>query len=183
MGQYFKIINPVKRQYIDASRFNENVKASGVLYGNHSIAVALLVCNFEQVCLSNGKPNHHYGELAGSWFADPIIIAGDDHGRPDMFGIKTSTEENPERNLNRMATEEFENISYRAIAMICEGRSGFAEEIAEEAINSLRPESYLVHYGNVVFSVGCVALEQALAKFFGDDWVSRYKKAWAESPK
>src|SRR5687767_2791103 len=154
MGQYFKIINPVKRQYIDAGRFDENNKASGVLYGNHAIAVALLVCNFEQVCYSDGKPNHHYGEFAGSWFADPIIIAGDDHGKPDMFGIKTSTVENPERNLNSMAKEEFEDISYKAIAMICEGRSGFAEEIAEVAVNMFRPESYLVHLGNVVFYVG-----------------------------
>lgn len=183
MGEYFKIVNPVKRQYIDARRFNENVKASGVLYGNHGVAVALLVCNFEQVGRSDGKPNHRYGELAGSWFADPIIIAGDDHGEPDMFGIKTSTQENPDRNLNRRAEEEFEDISYRAIAMICEGRIGFAEEIAETAVNSVRPESYLVHYGNVVFTVGCVPLKKALAKYFGDDWVARYKKVWAKALK
>lgn len=43
VGQYFKIVNPAKRQYIDPSSFNENPKASGLLYGYHALAVALLV--------------------------------------------------------------------------------------------------------------------------------------------
>jgi hypothetical protein len=44
MSQYFKIVNPVKRQYIDAIRFSENIKASGYMRGYHAVAVALLVC-------------------------------------------------------------------------------------------------------------------------------------------
>jgi hypothetical protein len=182
MGELFKIINPVKKQYIDAQRFSENAKNSGILRGNHAIAVALLVCNVEQV--GDYWKNHKggYGELAGSWYADPIIIAGDDYGQPDMFGIKTSTEENPERNLNWMAKEEFEDISYKAIAMICEGREGFAEELAEEDSKSVYADRLLVHLGNVVFYVGCAPLEKALAKYFGDDWVSRYKTAREKAP-
>jgi hypothetical protein len=30
MGQYFKIVNPAKRQYLEADSFNENIKANSV---------------------------------------------------------------------------------------------------------------------------------------------------------
>jgi hypothetical protein len=121
MGQYFIIVNPVKRQYIDAIRFSENIKASGYMRGYQTLVVALLVCNGVEV-------HHTYGPLAGSWCGDPVIAAGDDHGQADQYGIKTSTDADPTRNLNRMAHEEFEDISYQAIAMLCRGREGFAQE-------------------------------------------------------
>jgi hypothetical protein len=126
MSQYFLIVNPVKRQYIDASRFDERTKASGFMRGYHATAVALLVCQSIEV-------GHRYGPLAGSWYADPIIAAGDDHGQPDQYGFATSTSTNPDRNLYQLARDEFEDISYQAIAMLCLAQDGFAEEIAEKA--------------------------------------------------
>lgn len=181
MGQYFKIVNPAKRQYVDASRFGENVKASGLFYGYHAVAVALLVCNVEQVRNDRGRPVHDFGELAGSWCGDRVIVAGDDHGRPDEFGIKTSTERNPDRNLYWLAKEEFEDISYRAIAMLCRVREAAAAEMARRAAESVA-DGNLVHLGNVVFYVGCEPLALALAEAYGDEWVIRYKKAWPKHP-
>ncbi len=77
-----------------------------------------------------------FGPLAGSWFGDPVIAAGDDYGQPDQYGIQTSIEQNPQRNLNVMATEEFEDITYQALAMLCQGREGFAKEMAYRAKES-----------------------------------------------
>jgi hypothetical protein len=179
MGQYFKIVNPAKKQCIDAGKFNENVKSSGILRGNHGAAVALLVCNLDQVRDSRGNLRHDFGPLAGSWCGDPIYVVGDEQTEPDVFGINTSTIENPDRNLYWMAEEGFEDISYKAIAMLCEGRDGFAEEIAERAATSLSADRNLVNLGHVVFIVGCESLKQALEKAYGKDWVSKYKEAYA----
>ncbi len=173
MGQYFKIVNPAKRQYFNPSAFAENNKASGVLFGYHAFAVALLVCNLKEV-------RHDYGELAGSWFGDAVIAAGDDYGKPDVYGVKTSTEENPNRNLNQMARDEFEDISYKAIAMLCEGRGGFAEEIVKESKEGIDSE-LLMLLGNVVFQVGCRPLEVALEEVYGTEWTKKYKKSRDEN--
>lgn len=133
MGQYFKIVNPPKKQFLDASRFNENVKSSGVLYGYHAIAVAFLVCNIDQVRDGWDKPIHNFGELASSWCGDSVFIVSDDHGKANEFGLQTSTEQNPDRNLYWMAKEEFEDISYKAMAMLCNAREDIAEGLAQRA--------------------------------------------------
>jgi hypothetical protein len=178
MGQYFKIVNPAKRQYLDADSFNENIKASGILQGNHAIAVAVLVCNFEQVRDGWGNLNHDYGPLAGSWCGDPVYIVGDEETAPNAFGVRTSTEANPTRNLYWLAKEEFDNISYQAIAMLCQGRPEFAEEIVQRALDGPSAERNLVNLGNVVFLFGSDRLVQALEKGYGKDWKSRYKQVW-----
>jgi hypothetical protein len=171
MSQYFKIVNPVKRQYIDPIRFSENIKASGYMRGYHAVAVALLVCHASEV-------GHHYGSLAGSWYGDPVIAAGDDHGQPDQYGFKTSTGMDPQRNLNQLAREEFEDISYQAIAMLCQGRDGFAAELAARA--AATPSRHLfVQLGNVVMLVGCEPLEEALADAFGREWRKLYQREYS----
>jgi hypothetical protein len=172
MSQYFKIVNPIKRQYIDALRFSENIKASGYMSGYHAVAVALLICHAAEVA-------HHYGPLAGSWYGDPVIAVGDDHGQPDQYGVKTSTKTDPERNLNQMAREEFEDISYQAIAMLCLGRDGFTAEIAAKA--AAAPSHHLfVQLGNVVMLVGCEPLQEALAGAFGGEWRKLYQREYSK---
>jgi hypothetical protein len=171
MSQYFLIVNPVKRQYINASRFDERTKASGFMRGYHATAVALLVCQSIEV-------GHRYGSLAGSWYADPIIAAGDDSGQPDRYGFATSTSTNPDRNLYLLARDEFEDISYQAIAMLCLGQEGFAEEIAAKAAE--QPSQHLfVQLGNVVMLVGSESLSTALAQSFGRGWQKRHRQELA----
>jgi Cys-tRNA(Pro)/Cys-tRNA(Cys) deacylase len=110
-----------------------------------------------------------------------VIAAGDDHGQPDHYGFKTSTETDPERNLNQMAREEFEDISYQAIAMLCQGRDGFAEEIASKAA-AARSRHLFVQLGNVIMLVGCEPLEQALANAFGREWRKLYQREFTNHP-
>jgi hypothetical protein len=174
MGQYFKIVNPVKRQYIDIGHFaGENEKTSGVMQGNHAVAVAVLMCKLDEV-------SHNFGMLAGSWYGDPIIAAGDDYGQPDQYGIQTSMEQEPQRNLNQMASEEFEDITYQALAMLCQGREGFAEDMAHWA--KVSPDYVLVDLGNTVFQVGCEPLERALNDILGLDWTKQYEQARGKYP-
>jgi hypothetical protein len=109
-----------------------------------------------------------------------VIVAGDDNGMPDAYGIETSTIENPERNLYWKATEEFEDISYLAVAMLSVGRKGFADEIVERAVRGINPEGGLIDLGNVVFATGCIPLQQALIKGFGEDWKVKYAAAKKE---
>jgi hypothetical protein len=185
MGQAFFFVNPAKKQFLNPSCFAENNKAGTYLEGNHARAVALLVVNPTQVSVDN-EPDHNYGPMAGSWFGDPIYAAGDDCGPPNQFGIVTATEADPNRNLFFLAEAEYEDISYKAIAMMCMGRfwhetgtSDFAEELAERA---RRCESLLMELGNVVFTVGCPPLEDALKAIIGDDWISRYEQAYKKCP-
>ena len=78
-----------------------------------------------------------------------------------------------------MAKEEFEDVSYRAIAMLCEGREGFAKEIVEKSTE--RPNSMLLlDLGNVVFQVGCEPLKQELFEKYGNEWTKKYKQARRE---
>lgn len=174
MGQYFYIVNPVKRQYINIGNFaGVSSKASGVLCGFHASAVAVLVCNIDEL-------NHSYGPLAGSWSGDPVIAAGD-YCPPDEHGIVTATAEDPQQNLYCKASEEFEDITYRALAMMCEGQAkqwdhdaGFAEELAKWAKES---ELAIVDLGNTVYQIGCEPLRRALDEIIGPEWVTKYEQA------
>jgi hypothetical protein len=107
-----------------------------------------------------------------------VIAASDDYGQPDQYGFKTATDMDPERNLNQLAGEEFEDISYQAIAMLCQGRDGFAAEIAAKA--AAAPSHHLfVQLGNVVMLVGCEPLEKALADAFGQEWRKLYQREFS----
>ena len=176
MGQYFKIVNPAKKQYLDPDSFGENNKASGYLLGIHAAAVALLVCRPLDV-----PEQDRYGRLEGTWSGDALYAAGDDCGEPNPDSLITVTPEYPERNLNQMAQQEFEDISYKAIAMLCEGPDYYADVFATR-VTEASGDSLLIHLGNVVFQVGCNPLRDALERVVGDDWPLRYKQACKDRP-
>lgn len=169
MGQFFHIVNPQKKQYISASTFEENSKASGVFAGLHGYAVALLVCKSNEV----GRVKN---SLAGMWFGDEIYVVGDDYGKPNAYGIETSTPEKLWRNLYSLADEEYEDISLKVIALMCEWNEGWCEEFVQRAVDGWH--HMLICLGNVVFTVGCEPLEQKLDEQIGKDWKEKYKKEW-----
>ena len=113
---------------------------------------------------------------------DSVFIVSDEQGKADEFGVETSTEQNPDRNLYWMAKEEFEDISYKAIALLCKWREDIAEEMAQRAATGVSPDRELVDLGNVVFMLALDPLERALVKDYGAEWASRYKKAWVKHP-
>lgn len=155
MGEYFKIVNPAKKQYIDALNFGEGVKRRGILLGHHGLAVACLVCR------GTGS-----GELFGAWAGDEVFVAGDEHP-PNEWGILTTTLGRPDRNLNQMAKDEYEDISYKAIVMLCEFDPSLVEEFAKKASTN---SCLLLSLGYAVYQLGYKPIERALVEIIGKNW-------------
>ncbi|HZS08856.1 MAG TPA: hypothetical protein VFD58_28730 [Blastocatellia bacterium] len=165
MGEGFLIVNPAKRQFLDAGRFGENNKRSGILCSRHGSAVALLILNTRQL--------YSVHPLVGSWVGDPVIAAGY-FASPDTAGIQTTSTTHPERNLYGLAWEEFEDISHQAIVMLCQESQGYADEFVTW---TKQAPSFIVELGDIVFQLGCPPLQEALERILGPTWAKEYKAA------
>jgi len=164
MGEYFLIVNPVKCQYLDAIRFGESIKRGGWFQGKHGIAVALLLLDTQM------RPPT---SLVGSWVGDSVIVTGDS-AAPHTALLQTATVEEPKRNLYATASEEFEDLSHRAIVMVFEER----QESIEEFVNRAKEQrSLLVELGDIVFYLKYHPLELALKRLIGPDWIKLYAAA------
>lgn len=115
MGQYFLIVNPTKRQFLDPHKFGSGLKLmefSNDRYGAQQ-AQTILCSN------GNGSGGGDLGteglteaekDLIGSWAGDPIVVAGD-YGDPwkwvpkDLKGKTYETEEYAE-GTNRLVKVE-----------------------------------------------------------------------------
>jgi len=76
MGQYFKVVNVKKREYINPHMFNDGMKLMefGMSAGGTLTALAVLLAD------GNGRGGgdlNSSNEIVGSWAGDPIVIAGD----------------------------------------------------------------------------------------------------------
>jgi hypothetical protein len=178
MGAYFKIVNPDQRQFLDPAGMGVNPKHSGYMYGYFGQAVALLCCKADEV-------GRNFGPLAGSWYGHRIIAANDDYGVPDAYGIVTATVERPDRNLNGLAGDEYEDITGKAMGMLALA----FEDYADAQVTSMG-DSELIDVGNAVllyehdpaFRPGCDLLRQALERAIGKNWIDRYRRACRENP-
>jgi hypothetical protein len=155
MGQFFRIVNAKKRQYVDPEKFGENQKYSTLLQGKHGLAVAYLI--------SSGLVSDN--SLIGSWAGDPIVAAGE-YADPDLHGIKTASRSDRRRNLYQLAEQKFEDISHKAIAMLCEFRESLIDQFVFWA--KCNPD-LCVELMLVVSRVGCKPLERELLKEFGNN--------------
>jgi hypothetical protein len=76
MGQYFKVVNVKKREYINPHMFNDGMKLMefGMSAGGTLTALAVLLAD------GNGRGGgdlNSSNDIIGSWAGDPIVIAGD----------------------------------------------------------------------------------------------------------
>ena len=115
---------------------------------------------------------------AGRWVGDPIILACDDGGHPNPNGLLTTTPEHPGRNLHGLATAEYTNISYLALAELSESPL-IAAELASKGKES---RSFLIDLGAVLDQYAPPALAVALEQAVGRPWRKAYNLAVAESP-
>jgi len=119
MGQYYKIVNVKKKQYITPYTFGDGLKlmefgmsANGVLAG-----LAILLAD------GNGRGGgdlHSENPIIGSWAGDNIVIAGDyaDKGR----FVKTT-----DQNLYEVCQAEGEDISIKVLDALCDDGYFFEE--------------------------------------------------------
>lgn len=114
MGNNFIIVNPTKREFIDPWCFGDNEKTGGYLKGLHPLAVALLVCPAYLAPTTVG--------LEGSWIGDELVIA-----------TEAATPEYAGRNLYRTALDEFRDLSYPALSMLCERSPDIGDALAKRA--------------------------------------------------
>jgi hypothetical protein len=174
LGTDFYIVNVSKRQYLSPDCFGDFAGTHGYMKGGHSTAVAMLVCDPRALGLE---------QPAGSWSGDLILVATD-AAPPDQFGIPTATGEEPDRNLYMLAWQEYRDISYQAIAMVCDWAPEFADRLAERVKFEMEHQSSeslktynLWHLGNVLAATRCLPLESALSRHVGLGWENNYERA------
>ena len=119
MGQYYKIVNVKKRQYIKPHTFGDGAKlmefsmsANGVLAG-----LAILLAD------GNGRGGgdlNSENEIVGSWAGDNIVIAGD-------YADQNKFVNAPQQNLYEVAEYEGEDISLKVLDALCDDRYFFEE--------------------------------------------------------
>jgi hypothetical protein len=119
MGQYYKIVNIKKKQYItphifgDGSKLMEfSMSANGVLAG-----LAILLAD------GNGRGGgdlHSENDIVGSWAGDNIVIAGD-YADDGKFVKDT------DRNLYHIASIEGEDISIKVLEALFDDSYYFSE--------------------------------------------------------
>lgn len=154
MGQYFLIVNKDKKQFLDARKFGEGVEISQAVSGYHAQALALLTCRMDAVRDTNNN-------LLGSWSGDFVAAAGEYAAEPNLY---------------KTARAEFEDISYKALAMLCDTHESVCYELAEKALNP-RYKKLIYHLGNAIGENGSPSLEQALSEVIGSQWRESYKSA------
>jgi hypothetical protein len=119
MGQYYKIVNIKKKQYIspyifgDGSKLMEfSMSANGVLAG-----LAILLAD------GNGRGGgdlHSENDIVGSWAGDNIVIAGD-------YADAGKFVKEPEQNLYEVASSEGEDISIKVLDALFDDSYYFSE--------------------------------------------------------
>jgi len=119
MGQYYKIVNIKKKQYITPHTFGDGAKlmefsmsASGVLAG---LAILLVDGNGR-----GGGDLHSKNDIIGSWAGDNIVVAGD-------YADAGKFVKEPEHTLYEVASSEGEDISVKVLEALFDDQYFFSE--------------------------------------------------------
>ena len=119
MGQYYKIVNIKKKQYITPHTFGDGSKlmefsmsANGVLAG-----LAILLAD------GNGRGGGDLGsknDIVGSWAGDNIVVAGD-------YADEGKFVKEPDQTLYEVASSEGEDISIKVLDALFDDSYYFSE--------------------------------------------------------
>ncbi|CAM1340937.1 hypothetical protein [Tenacibaculum amylolyticum] len=175
MGQYFKIVNVSKKQFIDIGDLGENNKLGFIGKGLNGIVLGRLLTSSGKVWGNDfykvfGDPNSDKIYI-GVWAGDKIVIAGD-YDDADTNGVKTSTFDDSNRNLYDMVESEYENITDDIIKWLANDEET-AEMLAKRAE---RNSKLLQKLSNLVFIDKNSQMKESLEKILGSDWTKQLKK-------
>ena len=140
MGQYYKVVNVDKKQYLHPHRFGDGLKLLEFGCGSEGTMTGLAVLLAD----GNGRGGgdlHADDPIIGSWAGDRIVIAGDyadpnidQYSAQDLAAyrkIKGVFEEASEApNLFKIASELYEDISYK-VANVLKKDAYIARNLAE----------------------------------------------------
>lgn len=124
MGQYYKIVNIKKKQYITPHTFGDGAKLMEFSMSRNGVLSALAVLLAD----GNGRGGGDLGSdnpIVGSWAGDNIVVAGDyaDDGKFVKEQDKT---------LYRVAATEGEDVSLKVLDALCDD-TWFFEEFRKNA--------------------------------------------------
>lgn len=160
MSDSFYIVNLDKKQYLSPMAFGDFEGPDGYLKGRHAFATAILTCDQTSDRWPIDSP------LAGSWCGSRIAAVFSSWP-PDRHCVPTATVDDPGRNLYQMVHEEFEDLSYPCIIMLC----GWLDFAAEDMARLAAGDSFvLFHLGNALAQARCAKLERAIVQHVGEDW-------------
>jgi hypothetical protein len=146
-------VNDHKRQFLRPAAFCSSADVMGGTPANVAVALAYLVCRSTPLARL---------ELGQSWSRDPITIVRAVGGSDDEWLVADE------------ARASYEDISYRALAMLAKASTREAADLAERAAADPRD---LVLLGNVVSALGAPELAHALSTQLGARWMDRYRRA------
>ena len=119
MGQYYRIVNVKKKQYITPHTFGDGAKLMEFSMSANGVLAGLVILLADGNGRGGGDLNSE-NPIVGSWAGDNIVIAGDyaDNGK----WIK-----DPDTNLYSVANNEGEDISIKVLDALCDDRYYFEE--------------------------------------------------------
>jgi len=143
MGQYYKIVNVKKREYLNPHMFNEGMKLMefGMSAGGTLTALAVLLSN------GNGRGGGDLAstnEIVGSWAGDPIVIAGD-YGDEGKF----LPADKQDTTLYTVAEEEGKDISHLVLDALMEDR-WFREDFIKNWSHNNNNSNYYAEQTKIV---------------------------------
>lgn len=124
MGQYYKIVNIKKKQYITPYTFGDGSKLMEFSMSRNGALSALAVLLAD----GNGRGGGDLGSdnpIVGSWAGDNIVIAGD-------YADEGKFVKEPKQNLYTVASEEGEDVSLKVLDALCDD-TWFFEEFRKNA--------------------------------------------------
>lgn len=119
MGQYYKIVNIKKKQYITPHTFGDGAKLMEFSMSANGVLAGLAILLADGNGRGGGDLNSN-SSIVGSWAGDNIVIAGD-YADPGKF-VKEQ-----DKNLYLVATEEGEDISLKVLDALCDDRWFFED--------------------------------------------------------
>ena len=176
MGQYFKIVNASKKEFIDICDLGENNKFYYVGQGLNGIALGRLLMSggddwtedFYRVYGHPKKDRLYFG----AWAGDKIVIAGD-YDQADTNGIKSSFEDGTTPNLyDRVELDnEYKDITLEVIEWLAKHHYT-ANMLVERAKIDL---DLLKILSDLVFIKKQRLIEKSLVELIGPDWTKKLK--------
>lgn len=176
MGQYFRIVNVDKKQFIDIGKLGENCKFSGIGQGLQAIALGRLITSLGEITklwttvFGHPEKDEFY---VGAWAGDRIVIAGD-YDYADVNNIPTSLPDIPDLNLYDKVDidADYENVTLKVITWLANDVET-ADMLAENAKYSM---DLLRDLADLVFIHKHRQMKKSIENVIGKDWAKLLNK-------
>ena len=175
MGQYFRIVNLIKKQYIDLDRLGEGIKFSALGSGLNGIILGRLLASPGQwdapgILKRYGDPDKD-DVYVGLWAGDRIVIPGD-YDKPRNYSLSSSADQT-EDNLYFHVTDnpEYENITDKVIEWLAK-EEWTAEMLAKNAAND---QELLQKLSDLVLINNNEIMKNSLEIVIGSNWIEKLK--------